>query len=90
MTRRLVSLMLVVVLLATTFIFSTAAVQPAVTNDGEGTKYMVQVSPGIARKTELPKGIETSKEKVPETVKDKLDIKFPGNGDGDNGNGISG
>jgi hypothetical protein len=44
-----------------------------------------------AKKPELPKGIEKAKETVPEHVKDKIDIKFPGSGgdDGNNG-GISG
>jgi hypothetical protein len=48
------------------------------------------VPPGIAKKQELPKGIEKAKEQVPDFVKDKLDIKFPGSGGGDNGGGISG
>lgn len=49
-------------------------------------------TPKSIKKT--PKGIEKAKTKVPSFVKDKIDIKFPGSGGGDDGgggdNGISG
>ena len=39
------------------------------------------------KKNVTPKGIQKAKTKVPAFAKDKLDIKFPGSGNGGGGNG---